>query len=65
MNINITGMYDNNVIVDLFDDVGLLQTGLSSLSDTLFDVVEALAGLPFKHANLTSFSILSNDYEVI
>ena len=40
MNVNITGIYDNTVIVDsnLFDDVRLLQTGLSSLSDTLFNV---------------------------
>ena len=62
MNVNITGIYDNTVIVDnnLFEDVRLLQTGLSSLSDTLFNVVE---GLPFQYANLTSFSILSNDYE--
>ncbi len=38
MNVNITGIYDNTVIVDtnLFEDVRLLQTGLSSLSDTLF-----------------------------
>ena len=37
MNVNITGIYDNTVIVDLnlFDDVKLLQTGLSSLSDYL------------------------------
>ena len=37
MNINITGIYDNTVIVDtnLFEDVRLLQTGLSSFSDTL------------------------------
>ena len=62
MNVNITGIYDNTVIVDsnLFEDVRLLQTGLSSLSDTLFDVVE---GLPFKYANLTTFTILSDDYE--
>ena len=35
MNVNITGIYDNTVIVDsnLFDDVKLLQTGLSSLSE--------------------------------
>ena len=62
MNDNITGIYDNTVIVDfnLFDDVKLLQTGLSSLSDTLFNVVE---GLPFQYANLTTFSILSEDHE--
>ena len=62
MNVNITGIYDNTVIVDsnLFDDVRLLQTGLSSLSDTLFSVVE---GLPYQYANLTTFSILSDDYE--
>ena len=62
MNVNITGIYDNTVIVDsnLFDDVRLLQTGLSSLSDTLFSVVE---GLPYQYANLTRFTTLSNDYE--
>ena len=62
MNVNITGIYDNTVIVDsnLFDDVKLLQTGLSSLSDTLFSVVE---GLPYQYANLTAFTTLSNDYE--
>ena len=62
MNVNITGIYDNTVIVDsnLFDDVRLLQTGLSSLNDTLYSVVE---GLPFKYANLTSFTILSDDYD--
>ena len=61
MNVNITGIYDNTVIVDsnLFDDVRLLQTGLSSLSDTLFSVVE---GLPYQYANRTAFTILSNDY---
>ena len=61
MNVNITGIYDNTVIVDsnLFDDVRLLQTGLSSLNDTLYSVVE---GLPFKYANLTSFTIVSDDY---
>ena len=62
MNVNITGIYDNTVIVDtnLFEDVRLLQTGLSSLSDTLFDVVQ---GLPYKYANLTTFTILSDDYD--
>ena len=62
MNVNITGIYDNTVIVDsnLFDDVRLLQTGLSSLSDTLYSVVQ---GLPYEYANLTAFTILSNDYE--
>ena len=42
MKFNITGIYDNTVIVDtnLFKDVRLLLTGLSSLSDTLFNVVE-------------------------
>jgi hypothetical protein len=62
MNVNITGINDNTVIVDstLFDDVKLLQTGLSSLSDTLFNVVE---GLLFLYANLTTFTTLSDDYE--
>ncbi len=62
MNVNITGIYDNTVIVDnnLFEDVRLLQTGLSSLSDTLYNVVE---GLPFQYANLTAFSNLSDDYD--
>ena len=62
MNVNITGVYDNTVIVDsnLFEDVRLLQTGLSSLSDTLFNVVE---GLPNQYANLTTFTNLSNNYE--
>ena len=64
MNVNITGIYDNTVIVDtnLFEDVRLLQTGLSSLSDTLFDVVQ---GLPYKYANLTTFTILSDDYDAL
>ena len=62
MNVHITGIYDNTVIVDsnLFDDVRLLQTGLSSLSGTSFNVVE---GLPYQYANLTTFTILSDDYE--
>ena len=62
MNVNITGIYDNTVIVDsnLFDDVRLLQTGLSSLNDTLLNVVE---GLPFQYANLTTFTILSDNYD--
>jgi hypothetical protein len=55
MNVNKTGIYDDNYL----EDLQLLQTGLSSLSDTLFNVVE---GLPFQYANLTSFTILSNDY---
>jgi hypothetical protein len=47
MNVNLTGIYDNTVKADsnLFDDVKLLQTGLSSLRDTLFRVVE---GLPYQ-----------------
>jgi hypothetical protein len=62
MNINITGIYDNTVIVDnnIFEDVRLLQTRLSSLSDTLFNVVE---GLPYQYANLTAFTTLSSDYD--
>jgi hypothetical protein len=61
MNVNITGIHDNTVIVDnyLFENVRLLQTGLSSLSDTLFNAVE---GLPNQYANLSVFAILSNDY---
>ena len=60
MNVNITGIYDNTVVVDsnLFDDVKLLQTGLSSLSDTLFDVVE---GLQFKYANRFLYISLISD----
>ncbi len=44
MNVKIPGIYENTVIVDssLFEDVKLLQTGLSSLSDTLYNVVEGL-----------------------
>ena len=62
MNVNITGIYDNTVIVDsnLFEDVKLLQTGLSSLGDTLYNVVE---GLPNQYANLTTFTALSTDYD--
>ena len=62
MNVNITGIYDNTVIVDsnLFEDVKLLQNGLSSLSDTLYNVVE---GLPNQYANLTTFTALSADYD--
>jgi hypothetical protein len=64
MNVNITYIYDNTVIVDnnLFEDVRLLKTGLSSLSDTLFNVVE---GPPnqLEYANLRTFTNLSNDYE--
>ena len=62
MNVNITGIYDNTVIVDtnLFEDVRLLQTGLSSLNDTLFNVVE---GLPYTYANLNIFSNLSENYD--
>ena len=61
MNVNITDIYDNTVIVDsnLFEDVKLLQTGLSTLSDTLFNVVETL---PNQYANLQTFSTLSNTY---
>ena len=51
---------DDYVLSNLFDDVKLLQTGLSSLSDTLFSVVE---GLPYQYANLTAFTTLSDDYE--
>ena len=63
MNVNITGIYDNTVIVDsnLFEDVKLLQNGLSSLSDTLYNVVE---GLPNQYANLTTFTALSADYDL-
>jgi hypothetical protein len=62
MIVDITGIYDNTVLVEniLFEDVRLLQTGLSSLSDTLFNVVE---GLPNQYANLTSLSILSSNYD--
>ena len=48
MNVHITGIYDKTVIVyiNLFEDVWLLQTGLS---DTLFNNVE---GLPYQYAKL-------------
>jgi hypothetical protein len=53
-NVDMTGIYDNTARVysNLFDDVKLLQTGLSSLSDSLFNVVERL---PYQSANLTTF----------
>jgi hypothetical protein len=56
MNVNITGIYDNTVIVDsnLFEDVRLLQTGLSSLSDKI-------QGLPNTYAGLTALSSLSDN----
>ncbi len=60
---NMNGIYDNTVMVgnNLFGDVRLLQTRLSSFSNILFNVVE---GLPFQYANLSSFTILSNyNYE--
>jgi len=62
MNVNITGIYDKTVIVDsnLFEDVKLLQSGLSSLGDTLYNVVE---GLPNQYASLTTFTALSTDYD--
>ena len=55
MNVNITVIFDNTVIVDsnLFDDVRLLQTGLSSWSDSLYSVIQ---GLPNEYANLTAFT---------
>ncbi len=40
----------------MFEDLQLFQTGLSSFSDNLFNVVE---GLPNPYANLTSFTHLS------
>jgi hypothetical protein len=43
----------------MFEDLQLFQTGLSSFSDNLFNVVE---GLPNPYANLTSFTLLSNGY---
>jgi hypothetical protein len=45
---------NNTVIVDsnLFDHLKFLLTGLSSISDTLFNVVE---GLPYQYANLSTF----------
>ena len=48
-------MYDNTVIVDsnLFDEVTLLQTVLSSLRDTLLGVVE---GLAHQYANVSTFT---------
>jgi hypothetical protein len=51
MNVNITGMYENTI----FEDLQLLQTDLSSL-------VNVVDGLPLQYADLTSFTILSNDY---
>ncbi len=44
MNVNITGIYDNTVIVDsnLYDGIRLLQTDLSSIRDTLLGMVEGL-----------------------
>jgi hypothetical protein len=40
MNGNITGIYDNTVVVDtnLFEDVKLLQTGLSSIGDKFYNL---------------------------
>ncbi len=63
MNVIITGSFDNTVVVDtdLFEDVKLLQTGLSSWSDNFFNLVEEH---PITYAILTLFSDLSSDYEV-
>jgi hypothetical protein len=36
---------------------------LSSLSDTLFNVVEGLPYLTYQYANLTTFTNLSNNYD--
>jgi hypothetical protein len=52
VNVNITGIYENTI----FEHSQLLQTDLSSLANVV-------NGLPFQYANLTSFTILSNDYE--
>ncbi len=62
MNVKKTGIYGNTVIVDinLFEDVRLLQTGLSLLRDTLSNVVE---GLSNQYANSSAFTIVSNEYE--
>ncbi len=49
-------MTDSN----LFDDVKLRQTGLSSPSDTLFSAFKVL---PYQNANLTAFTRLSHAYE--
>jgi hypothetical protein len=51
MNVNISGIYENTI----FEDLQLLQTGLSSL-------VNVVEGLPLQYADLISFTILSNDY---
>jgi hypothetical protein len=65
MNVNITGIYDNTFIVNsnLFEDVKLLQTGLSSLSDILIILYNVAEGLPNQYANLTAFTALSTDYD--
>ncbi len=64
MNVIIKGIYDNTVVVDtnLFEVVRLLKMGWSSLRDTLFDEVQRL---PYKYANLTPFSTLSDNYDVL
>ncbi len=56
MDVHIAGVNENTMILDnnLFEDVRLLQTGVSSLSDTLFKVVK---GLPYQYANLTALQL--------
>jgi hypothetical protein len=41
MNVNITGIHDNT----FFEDLQSLKTGPSSLSNTLFNVVEGLLNM--------------------
>ena len=53
MNVNITGIYD------LSEDLNLLQTNLTILTDDFFDLNQSL---PNTYANLTAFTILSDDY---
>ncbi len=52
MNVYITGNYNYTVVdSNLFEDVRLLQTGLSSSRDTLFNVIEGLPFVPYQYAN--------------
>ena len=55
MNVNITGIYD------LSEDLNLLQTNLTILTDDFFDLSQSL---PNTYANLTAFTILSDDYNL-
>ena len=63
MSFNITGIYDQTYVIDsnVFTDISILQTGLSSLNNTVFNNYVEYNN--FTNTTNNNFTVLNDDLE--